>query len=105
MTITAGSGRLLEAVEALHGRVSGLSFPLATAGAARASEVRDQMLAQLDDYMLPRLREVDAPLLAVVGGSTGAGKSTLVNSVVGARGQCHRSPPPDHTVADPRAPS
>ena len=33
----------------------------------------------------PRLRSLDAPLLAVVGGSTGAGKSTLVNSLVGAR--------------------
>jgi hypothetical protein len=28
---------------------------------------------------------IDAPLLAVVGGSTGAGKSTLVNSLVGSR--------------------
>src|SRR3712207_5952423 len=27
---------------------------------------------------------MDAPLLTVVGGSTGAGKSTLVNSLVGA---------------------
>ncbi len=32
--------------------------------------------------MLPRLRRLDAPLLTVVGGSTGAGKSTVVNSLV-----------------------
>lgn len=38
---------------------------------------------QLDDYILPRYRSLDAPLLAVVGGSTGAGKSTLVNALVG----------------------
>ncbi|MDN5897017.1 MAG: dynamin family protein, partial [Nocardioides sp.] len=38
---------------------------------------------QLDDYVLPRYRSLDAPLLAVVGGSTGAGKSTLVNALVG----------------------
>jgi hypothetical protein len=35
--------------------------------------------------VLPRLRRLDAPVLAVVGGPTGAGKSTLVNSLVGAR--------------------
>lgn len=34
---------------------------------------------------MPRLREPEAPLLAVIGGSTGAGKSTLVNSLVGRR--------------------
>ena len=40
-------------------------------------------MQQLDDYVLPRLRDVDAPVLVVVGGSTGAGKSTIVNSLVG----------------------
>ena len=44
---------------------------------------RSRLLDQLDDYVIPRLTSLDAPLLAVVGGSTGAGKSTLVNSVVG----------------------
>ena len=31
----------------------------------------------------PRLRQMEAPVLMVVGGSTGAGKSTLVNSLIG----------------------
>ena len=40
---------------------------------------------QLDDYVLPRLANLDAPLLAVIGGSTGSGKSTLVNAVLRER--------------------
>jgi hypothetical protein len=40
--------------------------------------------AEVDDYLLPRVNRIDAPLLCVVGGSTGSGKSTLVNSLVRA---------------------
>ena len=63
-------------------RATGLA--LETAGAQDARHRRDELVAQIDDYLLPRLRSMEAPLLMVVGGSTGAGKSTLVNSLVGA---------------------
>lgn len=78
------SSALLEPVERLRALVGDLELPLGASGADRARTERDQLLAQLDDYLLPRLRRLDAPLLAVVGGSTGAGKSTLVNSLVGS---------------------
>lgn len=55
---------------------------LDTAGAREANEVITRSLDQIDDFILPRLSDVDAPLLAVVGGSTGAGKSTLLNSIL-----------------------
>ena len=52
-------------------------------GLAEAQRMRRELVDQIEDYLLPRLRQMDAPLLMVVGGSTGAGKSTLVNSLVG----------------------
>ncbi|MFG2884008.1 dynamin family protein [Streptomyces sp. NPDC048297] len=77
--------QLLDTLSALRDRVAAARFPLPLAGAPRARANRDELLAQLDDYLVPRLRSPEAPLLAVVGGSTGAGKSTLVNSLVGRR--------------------
>jgi len=76
---------LVSAVEGLRDAVEGARLPLDVTSRAPAEASRTQLLQQLDDYVLPRLRAIDAPLLAVVGGSTGAGKSTLVNSVVGAQ--------------------
>jgi len=64
-------------------RVRDLSLPLAVADLDAATRLRREIADQLDDYLLPRLRRTDAPMLAVVGGPTGAGKSTLVNSLVG----------------------
>lgn len=61
-----------------------MRLPLATEHVEGARQTAMHVRRQLDDYVIPRLRDIDAPVLAVVGGSTGAGKSTLVNSVVGS---------------------
>ena len=52
-------------------------------GTATARILLAAMARQLDDYILPRSASVDNPLTIVVGGSTGAGKSTLVNTLLG----------------------
>jgi hypothetical protein len=52
--------------------------------ATRAAAESAAMVRQLDDHVLPRLNHLDAPALVIVGGSTGSGKSLLVNSLVGA---------------------
>src|SRR3712207_6988264 len=58
-------------------RSAPLQIPLPLPGAAEQRRAIAEITTQLDDYVLPRLATIDAPLLAVVGGSTGAGKSTL----------------------------
>lgn len=67
----------------LRETLGSVTFPLEFAGVADARRETAAASAQLDDYILPRVQSLDAPLLAVVGGSTGAGKSTLVNALVG----------------------
>lgn len=55
----------------------------ATIDTASARTLIASMTRQLDDYILPRSASMDSPLTIVVGGSTGAGKSTLVNTLLG----------------------
>jgi hypothetical protein len=80
---------LLGAAESLRAEVASLPLPLEVPDVEHSRAEREALLGQLDDYLLPRLRRLDAPVLAVVGGSTGAGKSTLVNSI--ARREVTRS--------------
>jgi hypothetical protein len=54
-----------------------------SAGVDEARAERVKLLSQIDDYLLPRLRQSSAPILVALVGSTGAGKSTLLNSLVG----------------------
>jgi hypothetical protein len=82
--VTAPPLRLPDALTALRDRLAAAPLGLATPEAAAARRAAHGVTDQIDDYLLPRLRDLDAPLLTVVGGSTGAGKSTLVNSLVGA---------------------
>jgi hypothetical protein len=76
------NGALPDALIRLRDALTSLTLGLELPGSNRARRTRNELAAQIDDYLLPRLRQMDAPLLMVVGGSTGAGKSTLVNSLV-----------------------
>ena len=82
--MVAVSETLLEPLQRLRDDLRSVRLELDVPGADEARLARDELAAQVDDYLLPRLRRMDAPALIVVGGSTGAGKSTLVNSLVGA---------------------
>ena len=76
---------MLTALVRLRDALQRTTLPLELPGVDECRVARVEMIDQLEDYVLPRLVQIDAPLLTVVGGSTGAGKSTLVNSLVGTR--------------------
>lgn len=69
----------IDAVTRLRNALAATTLPDEAAAEARA------VVNQFDDYILPRLANLDAPLLAVIGGSTGSGKSTLVNALLRER--------------------
>lgn len=73
---------LLDVIVDLRREVAELDYPLACAGALDARSARQRLLGQLDDHLIPRLRELSAPAVVVIAGSTGAGKSTLMNSLL-----------------------
>jgi energy-coupling factor transporter ATP-binding protein EcfA2 len=81
----ASRADLERALIELRDQVESFRFVLQAPAVDEAKAAQLEIRNQLDDYLLPRIRGDGAPLLVVLGGSTGAGKSTLVNSVVGAR--------------------
>ncbi|MFS0886403.1 dynamin family protein [Aeromicrobium sp. 179-A 4D2 NHS] len=80
-----GQDGLLRGLSGLAAAVVELPLGLEVPGVDRDRALQREISEQLGDYVVPRLEHLEAPLLVVVGGSTGAGKSTLVNSIVGRR--------------------
>lgn len=76
---------MINALVRLRAALVAAELPLDLPQVAEHRVTRRELVDQIEDYALPRLMSIEAPLLTVVGGSTGAGKSTLVNSLVGTR--------------------
>ena len=84
---------LVDALTGLFLVLPNIRFPVPLDGSDALSARARSVTRQVEDYLLPRARRLDAPLLAVVGGSTGAGKSTIVNSLLGQDGDPGRGAP------------
>ena len=75
--------QLLDVLTDLVRDLERLDLTLSADGVEAARALRDGLIGQVRDQVIPRLQDADIPSIVVVGGSTGAGKSTLVNSVLG----------------------
>jgi hypothetical protein len=72
----------VEALTALRRAYDGASLRVPAPEQAAQRELRDRLIAEVEGHVA-RVRDLDAPLLAVLGGGTGAGKSTTANSLIG----------------------
>src|SRR6202035_1553731 len=79
------AGQLEAALLTLRRRIVDVNLVYEPDGVEATRAERRKLLSQIDDYLLPRIRQSEAPILVALVGSTGAGKSTLVNSIVGAQ--------------------
>ncbi len=83
--MTTNQQPLAVALERLNEVLPRAQYPLPLEEADGMRRLAGTIANQVRDHLLPRAMRLDAPLLVVVGGSTGSGKSTLVNSLLRAR--------------------
>jgi energy-coupling factor transporter ATP-binding protein EcfA2 len=74
---------LIEELPRLAAALESLDLRGAAVVGRDTDRVRDQIVATIRSYLIPRLETPEAPFLVVVAGPTGAGKSTLVNTLAG----------------------
>lgn len=67
---------------AVHDDLALVPFVLQSPASDEADVLRTRVLTQIDAHLLPRAGGKNIPVVAVLGGSTGAGKSTLMNSLL-----------------------
>lgn len=76
-------GALLDALKDTRKVVAEVELPLPTRASEDANALLARMIDQLDHHLIPRVSEESSPAIVVVGGPTGAGKSTVVNALLG----------------------
>lgn len=84
MTEPSTTDQLRDELAELARRVETVSFRLPGTHRDDRNELGQELAWHLTEYLLPRLADLDAPAVVVLVGSTGAGKSTMLNSVADA---------------------
>jgi 50S ribosome-binding GTPase len=82
---TAVDTTTLQAALAGLGELVASARPSAPEPGDLSAARRRRLAWHLDDYLLPRVRDLEAPLVCILLGSTGAGKSSLLNGLAGAQ--------------------
>jgi hypothetical protein len=78
---TAVDTTALQAALARLAELVAAAVPRAPGPDDQGQDRRRRLAWQLDDYLLPRVRDLEAPLVCILLGSTGAGKSSLLNGL------------------------
>ncbi len=73
----------MDALRDTRAAVASVELPFDSEATEQARVLVRNILEQLDQHLIPRILENSAPAIVVVGGSTGAGKSAIVNALVG----------------------
>ena len=76
-------GALLDALVDTRKAVAEIDLPIPVEGAEHSRALAEQTLDQLDHHLIPRVAQEASPAIVVVAGSTGSGKSTVVNALLG----------------------
>ena len=79
------TARLRAALHHLSEVVGSVELAIDDTRRLASAEIRDGLRWSIDEYAIDRLGDLEAPVVAVLIGSTGAGKSTLMNSLAGSK--------------------
>ncbi|MDH3606558.1 MAG: GTPase domain-containing protein [Acidimicrobiia bacterium] len=79
------AAQLRSSLEGLSAALESFQFRVPGTGQAAKERSRAELVRSIREYLLPRLDDPDAPVVAVLVGPTGSGKSIMLNSLAGQR--------------------
>ncbi len=80
----ARAARLRADLDRLADHVAAVEFGISSPEQSSRRARRDELVGVIQSYLIPRLGDLDAPLVVALAGPTGSGKSTILNSLAGS---------------------